>query len=276
MGYLWKYMSFDKFESIINNNAIYVPSLKRLQKAMDPIEGKTLNCFITKYEKEMEKYSCLNLSKNIFDLGKKGTEEIINLSLEHTFVYSLNFDNDESYALWNIYSTNLNNKLDKENSVAIRIKESLFKKLFLNKNLKIKTSKQKYDLDYDKIELKNIVYKSNNDILKIINNGDKLSHEEFLKVYNDAFITKNTYYKFAREKRLVIHASYWSNLKKDNGDNIWLEFNIKKFFDTRYCQIIISPFAHNNLKLKIIDLLKDNCIENAEQLVIDSNIAIPD
>ena len=269
-------MSLDKFESLIENKAIYVPSIKTLQKAMDPIEGKTMNCFITKYEKQMEKYSCLNISKKDFNIGKKGTEEIINSSLEHTFVYSLSFDNDESYALWHIYSTNLDNESDKENSVAIRIRENLFKKLFLNKNLKIKTSEQKYDLEYDKIELKNVLYKNNEDILKVINNSNKLSHEEFLKVYSDAFITKNTYYKFAREKRLIIHVPQWSNLKKDNGNNIWLELNIKNFFDYKHCQIIISPFAQNDFKFKVIKLLKENGIKNAEQFVICSNIAIPD
>lgn len=276
MKYLWKYMTLDKFKLLIENKAIYVPSLKTLQKAMDPIEGKTMNCFITKYEKQMEKYSCLNISKKDFDIGKKGTEEIINSSLEHTFVYSLSFDNDESYALWHIYSTNLNNESDKEKSIAIKIRENVFKKLFLNKNLKIKTSEQKYDLDYDKVELKNVIYKNNDDILKVINNGNKLSYEDFSKVYNEAFITKNTYYKFAREKRLVIQISRWSNLKKDNGNSIWLEFDIRKFFANKHCQIIISPFAKNSLKLKVIKLLEEKGIENAEQLVINSNIAIPD
>jgi len=40
--YLWKYLSLDKFSLLLKDKALYLPSLKRLQHSIDPIEGATI------------------------------------------------------------------------------------------------------------------------------------------------------------------------------------------------------------------------------------------
>lgn len=272
--YLWKYLTLDKFESLINHEALFLPSLTYLQNSMDPWEGKTLDCFIAKFEHKTKKLPNTDTTHTYIEFGKIFTEKMITSFLDNLFIYSLNCDKDENYALWNIYTTNLKGNLDKKNGIAIRFKSEAFENLFINKDIPIFDSSFG-SLEVEKKELKDIIYKTNKEIISILNDDREISFEKSIELFNSAYLIKNDYYSFAKEKRYAVTVSRFSEFKNGNKENIWLKCNLNELFNYEYCNIIISPYASTELSLQIYQLLENKNIRNIDKIVKKSNIILP-
>ena len=287
--YLWKYLSLDKFNSLLKDKALYLPSLKRLQLFMDPIEGATLMRLVNsainqieeqkqiftspKYKTELEK-SIIQVQDEYINISKKFGESIIT----YAYIYSMTYSEKENYALWNIYPTNLKGILQINQGLSLRINEKFFNEIFVNKNIQIQNNK--YNLDLSVPLLENVIYKTNKEISEIINKTTKLTHKEFMKFLHEILLIKNDFYDFAKEKRYIVQLKYDANAIKNcdysyDKSFIRVKCDINKFFNPDYCKIIISPFANDTLMDYTKYLLKQQDIKFIDDIVYKSEITVP-
>ncbi len=302
MTYLWKYMSLDKFEKLLENKGLYFSSGEQLQKSMDPIEGAIIDCFVEmtnfamvefqnrlKDSKSVEKYKnrendptgIINGFIAIYSKLADGYEKAVSVCKiienlcfsfkDKTFICSMHQNNDENYALWKIYPTDLKGELQVNQGIAIKINEKYLKtnvgKLFKSLN---GISKEKV-----KIIIKNVKYvfpdklptetiSATHELIKLI--GEKPKNYSL-------FLFKTKYYKFAKEKRMFIDFSK-SAKDIDLGQGGYLQFNnIKEFFNPQNVSVYVSPFATESFKKYVIYLLEQKGLDG-EKLVKQSSIKI--
>lgn len=288
--YLWKYLSLDKFNSLLKDKALYLPSLKRLQLFMDPIEGATSKRLVNSAIKQIEKYKNMTVSishypTNIDKSLLKLQDECINLCkkfgearITYAYIYSMAYSENENYALWNIYPTDLKGNVQINQGLSLRMNEEYFKELFVNKNIKVDNNK--YHLDISMPILENVLYKSKQEISEIINADNQTKPDEFMKILHNVLLIKNDFYDFAKEKRYIVNLEYDANAIKNceySSDKsfIQVQYETSKFFNPDYCKIIISPFANDTLLDYTKYLLEKNNIKFIDDIVYKSEIAVP-
>lgn len=273
-NFLWKYLSLDKFISLLENEAFYLPSLKKLQLSMDPMEGATSKRLINYTLNEMDKYKEF-FPKKVFDL-KNFTHQLTDTPLNYSYIFSCSSAFDENYALWNIYPTDIFGNLQRNQGIGLKINENYFKKKFENKNIKIKNNIKNFGIA--KAILKDVIYKTKDEIDTLINSNERISHEDFKKIFEETLLIKNDFYDFAKEKRYIVSLNYDAKeinncSYSDSISNIWVCFDIQELFKPENCKIIISPFAHTSLIQYIKYLLLQKEIKGVDNIVINSKIA---
>lgn len=287
--YLWKYLSLDKFSSLLNDKSLYLPSLKRLQLSMDPIEGSTSKCLLNSAIRQMEKSSNGILSiknwDNLDSTFKKLYKESINAykkfvdaPIIYSFIYSMTYSERENYSLWHIYPTDLKGRVQINQGLSLKIDEEHFKSFFVNKHISLKD--YKLNLNIAMPSLEDVIYKTKQEIDGLINSDKIPNQNEFLEFLHNVLLIKNDFYDFAKEKRYIVQLEFdidaiiHSDYESDTSF-IKVSFDIQKFFNPDFCKIIISPFATENLKDYVKYLLMQQNIKNIDDIVCDSEIMIP-
>ena len=287
--YLWKYLSLDKFNSLLNNKSLYLPSLKRLQLSMDPIEGATSKCLLNSAIKQMEKSSNGILSiknwdnldrtfKKLYKESLNSYKKFVDAPIIYSFIYSMTYSERENYSLWHIYPTDLRGRVQINQGLSLKMDEEHFKTLFVNKNISIQNNNLNLDIAMPSLE--NVIYKTKQEINELINSDKIPNQNEFHEFLHNISLIKNDFYDFAKEKRYIVELEYdidaiiHSDYKSDTSF-IKVSFDIKKFFNPDFCKIIISPFATETLKDYVKFLLEKQNIKYTDDIVCDSEIAIP-
>lgn len=242
---------------------------------MDPMEGATSKRLINYTLNEMDKNKENFPEKDFSDL-KNFTHQLADTPLNYSYIFSFSSAFDENYALWNIYPTDILGNLQKNQGIGLKINENYFKKTFENKNIKIKNNIKNFGIA--KAILKDVIYKTKDEIDTLINSNEIISHEEFKKIFEEILLIKNDFYDFAKEKRYIVSLDYDAKETKncsysDSISNIWVCFDIQELFKPENCKIIISPFAHTSLTQYIKYLLLQKEIKDVDNIVINSKIA---
>lgn len=134
--YLWKYLSLDKFVSILENNGLYFTTIKNLKRNIEPDECCILDYHLTYHNVKMNELQneIILMEKNIIGENnivnndykicntirqtkyhyerleklKKDFLNTYNGMIQNIFVCSFTNDLAENYTLWKIYPTDLN------------------------------------------------------------------------------------------------------------------------------------------------------------------------
>ena len=249
--YLWKYMSLEKFESLLENQGLYFSSLTQLRKSLDPVEGGIMDLTIQNLvTQQLEvKFNLIeNLKNENIDENIKKILNIRENFFNNTFVSSFNADKIENYALWKIYPTNLKGELQVNQGIAIRINENAFNRTIDNPvfcfddgNM-IKTSR---------VILRNMDYQPISEYNELATKTIFMDNcHDFYKIIHSA---KPDYYRYENEKRAVFQ---FFDENKSNCKGGFLKINLKEFFNPfEETSIFISPFASKHVKDYVCFLL---------------------
>lgn len=291
--YLWKYLSLDKFEWMLSNTALYLPSMKKLQVAMDPIEGATSRRLVKNAINDIQKMinyipevgskwnqRCLNENfKSVISECESFADKLIDTKLNYSYIYSMSYGFKENYALWKIYPTDLLGVVQPNQGIALKIDKNHFSSLFKNKNIEIKNNI--LNLDIDKTLLENVIYKTKEEIQNIIEDKEKINHKDFSNILKEVLLIKDICYKFAEEKRYIVNLKYDTDainnyIFEADKSFINIKFNMSELFNPEYLNIIISPFANRSLTGYVKYLLKQQNVKDIDKIVLKSEIAVPD
>jgi len=248
-NYLWKYLSLEKFISVLENSGIYFSTIKNLKCNLDPEECCVIDFFTNYKIKELSNYksSCGDLDKKLNNL-KKSYCDIKNDVLDNIFVCSFTNDVVENYALWKIYPTDINGNTQINQGIAIKIDIDYFKKLIENPCFVMSDGNI---IDTYRVFLKEMDYKSRSEIIELAKHLDTVDNCH--KFYELIHSLKLEYYKYENEIRAVIQMFAENNNNCTGG---FLKFNLNKLFDINHTQIILSPYAQNSLYDYVKFLLK--------------------
>ncbi len=265
-NYLWKYLSLEKFISILENSGMYFSTIKNLKCNLDPEECCVIDFFTNYKIKELSNYKslCGDLDKKLSNL-KKTYCDIKNDVLDNIFVCSFTNDVVENYALWKIYPTDINGNTQINQGIAIKIDINYFKKLIENPCFVMSDGNI---IDTYRVFLKEMDYKSRSEIIELAKLLDTI--ENCHKFYELLHSLKLEYYNYEKEVRAIIQMF---SENKNNCTGGFLKLNLNELFDIAHTQIILSPYAQKNLYDYVNFLLKKHGI-NKEILINQSSILI--
>lgn len=265
--YLWKYLSLDKFESLLKNNGLYFSTIQHLKTNIDPEECLLIDSYTNDQISSIQN----TLKDCVFDEIKqkvkqhiKDLEIIRENAIKNIFVCSFTNDGVENYALWKIYPTDLKGNVQINQGLAIRFKKKHLIKLF---------EQPKFVMDdgiiFEKyrVFLRKMQYASKIDIIEraktLLNTN---SCQEFYELLHSL---KLDFYKYEQEERAVIQMF---NENKKNSLGGFLKFKLEDLFDDE-TKIFISPFAQNSLEGYVEYLLKKYKL-NPDILINNSKIIL--
>lgn len=273
--YLWKYLSLDKFVSILENNGLYFTTIHNLKQNIEPDECCILDyylkfqhddanklqeeiSFVKRLTPEVEKI--INEDKEIltvvekmkkfyekFEKSKNAFSSICKDAIQNIFICSFTNDIVESYALWKIYPTDLNGNQQINQGIAIRFAKEHLLNIFKQPTFVFEdgTSIRKY-----RVFLKKMRYESRD---KIIEYAKQLKDCNNCRTFYDLIHSlKIEYYKYEKEERAVIQMFAENN----NCNGGFLKISPKDLFKVGHTEIHISPFATKSLASYVEFLLK--------------------
>lgn len=291
--YLWKYLSLDKFVSILENNGLYFTTIKNLKHNIEPDE-----CCILDYHLEYNNVKVSELQNNIIlikkDMSvedniinndsktyntietikhhseqlkvlKKDFLKMYNGMIQNIFVCSFTNDFVENYALWKIYPTDLNGNLQINQGIALKFSKQHLLNIFENPKfiLDDNTIIQRY-----KVLLREMKYESRENIIEY---SKQLTNDNNCRNFYELIHSlKIEYYKYEKEVRAVIQM-FDENKNKCNGG--FLKISPKDLFKVGLVEIHISPFATKSLSSYVEFLLKEYEL-NSDLLIKKSDIQI--
>lgn len=305
MTYLWKYMSLDKFEKLLENKGLYFSSAKQLRENLDPMEGAvvdSLNQVVDKLimpiipmfldgkekldgvesfynNRQNDQTGILNGFGEIYDKLREGTNAVIKIPetikqicsncITKMFICSMHCNDSENYALWKIYPTDLKGELQINQGIAVRINAQYIKNsmsnVFSSLN-KNKVSEFNFDIEDVQYTFPDTLPEDSNLALDEIN---KIKGEKPQKYFHLLYKTK--YYEYENEKRLIIDFSE-SHKDIDLGQGGYLHFNnMGDFFNPENVLVYVSPFASESFKKYVIYLLEQKGLDG-KKLVKQSSI----
>lgn len=264
--YLWKYMSLDKFESLLENQGLYFSSLTQLRESLDPVEGGIMQLNIENLiaQQLKMKYSSTELGNENINKNIKNILKIKENFYNNTFVSSFNADNIENYALWKIYPSNLKGELQVNQGIAIRINEGFFNKTVENP---IFCFDDGSIIDTNRVILRKMDYQPMSKFKELASENILMNNcQDFYKIIHSV---KPEYYQYENEKRAVFQFFEKNNNCCKGG---FLKINLKEFFNTsEETSIFVSPFASKYMKDYVYFLLNKYEL-NADELISRSEI----
>lgn len=131
--YIWKYLSLDKFISLLENSGLYFPTIKNLKNNIDPEECCIFDYYTNIKKQELKENNNLpiGINKKILEYHNS-LNKIKQDAINNIFVCSFTNDDIENYALWKIYPTDLNGMQQINQGIAIKIRKSYFNELLQN------------------------------------------------------------------------------------------------------------------------------------------------
>ncbi len=250
--YLWKYLSLDKFCSLLENNGFYFTTIKNLKLNLEPDECSILEHYL-KYQQDSisEMQNSIKNDEVLYNQLEKNKQDFFNIcddALENIFVCSFTNDSIENYALWKIYPTDLKGNQQVNQGIAICISRSHFIDII---------QKPQFVLDDGtiftqyKVFLKKMKYKSRE---KIIEHSKQLLNSNSCQTFYDLIhSSKIEYYQYENEERAIIQL-FSENKKYSKGG--FLKLNLREFFEVNQVKIYVSPFATKSLSSYVEFLLK--------------------
>jgi hypothetical protein len=229
---IWKYMSIEKFISMLSRNTLYFSNASLLE---DKFEVSIPNSY-----KINQKNQQLNtgLGKIHVENNSKKEDKIAKNLKENTYLNCWSLSREESYALWKIYLGGSKN--------GVAIKSTISK---LTKSIETRNG---INLDFDKINLGKVNYGEIRELNK-----------------NSVILTKQPFYEYEKELRLFFRTSneFIDNTSEEYKENIYpgifLEMDALQLVD----QIVLSPFApkwFNELVPEIIDKFEPELVSKID------------
>lgn len=235
---IWKYMSVEKFISMLSNNSLYFSNASFLE---DKFEISIPNTY-----KEYKKANLLEggLDDSRIDITFQNEEKIAKSLKENTYLNCWSLNEAESYALWKIYLSGSNN--------GIAIKSTI------SKLIKSIENKNSFNLDFDSINLGKVNYGEISELNK-----------------TNVILTKRAFYDYEREIRLFIRTNneFQDMSTGEYIENIYQGFSLPIDVEVLIDSIVLSPFApkwFNTLVPEIIEKFESNLVNKID----DSQILI--
>lgn len=260
--YIWKYLSLDKFISLLENSGLYFPTIKNLKNNIDPEECCIFDYYTNIKKQELKENNNLpiGINKKILEYHNS-LNKIKQDAINNIFVCSFTNDDIENYALWKIYPTDLNGMQQINQGIAIKIRKSYFNELLQNPYFVMNDGTV---ITSYRLFIKTMNYQPREKIIDLAKSLDNLpSCSEF---YNLIHSLKLEYYQYEKEVRAVLQLLS-ENKNCCNGG--FLKFDLKKLFDKNYSEIILSPFAQKCLSDYVKFLLEKHKIDG--QILVDKS-----
>lgn len=265
--YLWKYISLDKFVSLLKNHGLYFSTVQHLKTNIDPEECLIIDSYTNNQIVSIQstlKDCFLDDIKQKFKQHIKDFEIIRENVIKNIFVCSFTNDSVENYALWKIYPTDLNGTVQINQGLAIRFKKNHLINLFKQPKFVMNNG---ITIDKYRVFLRKMQYASKADIVeraKIL-----LDNKSCYEFYELLHSLKLDFYKYEQEERAVIQMF---DENKQNCLGGFLKIKLNELFDDE-TKIFISPFAQNSLEGYIKYLLKEYKL-NPDILINNSKIVL--
>lgn len=291
--YLWKYVSLDKFISIIENQGLYFTTIQNLKNNVEPDEccildyylktqientnalQKDIN-FVKKLTPEVERI--INKDKNLeivllkmkeyyykFEQSKNDFSNICSDAIKNIFVCSFSKDSTENYALWKIYPTDLNGNQQLNQGLALKFKKEHLLKIIQNPTMVLEDGTS---INHYRVHLKEMQYKSREEI--IVKAKQLLESESCKDFYELLHSLKLEYYQYEKEERAIMQM-FGEN--KNNCKGGFLKIPLEEIFEAGQMEIHISPYATKSL-ISYVEFLLNKYNINSDILIRRSDINI--
>lgn len=248
-SYLWKFLSIEKFLSLIIHEEFHLTRLDLFDDKQEAISLEYLE--ILSRQEFLQKNTSLGETFEIVHEGEKQNE----LHKEHEIMQKSNFascwylaeDESENVAMWNLYSSS--------NSVAIKIRYNDFKRYLLKHNTENRPKNDFEELHFSKIHYCSFnnpkTLENNTDINVVFLKDKSFDYErEFRIIAKKAY--KKAEYNPPKEDRYKIR---YDELHKNTSELRFIKLKLKNFKEYPF-KIIFHPKCPDWIKNDLKEIIK--------------------